>query len=53
MNHHVYDQALIFPSGQRRDQYQVAGGRNRQELGNALNDRQDDNLFQKHAVDPC
>ena len=44
MHRHVERQPLIRPIGERRGQYEMRGARHRQELGDALNEREDYDL---------
>ena len=43
-HHDVGQEALVRPAGERRHQQQVAGGGDRQEFGDALDQGQDDDL---------
>ncbi len=45
MHHHVGELALIGPAGERRDEDQMAGGGDGEELGDALHHRQNDDLL--------
>ena len=48
MHHDVGDQPLIGPAGEDRHENQMARGGYRQKLGDALDYREDDDLFDGH-----
>ena len=49
MDRHVHHQPLVLPAGDERHQHEVAGGAHRQELGDALNERENDDMKERHG----
>ena len=52
MDRRVQIEALVGPSGHHRHQQQMAGGGDRQEFGDALNDGQDEELEECQSMPP-
>ena len=48
MHHDVGELALVRPTGQRRNEDEMAGGGNRQELGDPLHHGKHDDLLDRH-----
>ena len=49
MRHDVGELTLVWPACESWHQNEVAGGRNRQKFGDALHQRENDNLLYRHG----